>query len=79
MKEAATEAASKLALLWHTLDDERTRLRCFASYCVNLFHVRRIVKGLCFLNAIERIGDETLRRSAIEGGYFVGAGDVVTA
>ena len=41
MKEAATEAASKLALLWHTLDDERTRLRCFAPYCVNLFHVQR--------------------------------------
>jgi hypothetical protein len=68
-----------LRLLWHTLDDERTRLGCFVSYCVNIFHVWRVVKGLCFLNAIEGIGDETHRRSAIEGGYFVGAGDVVTA
>ena len=64
----------------HTLDDERARLRSFVSYRTNLFHVLRIVKGLCFLKAIECMGDETLRRSApIDGGYFVGAGDVVAA
>jgi hypothetical protein len=83
MKEAANwgglaSDCSAEGYFLHAFDDEHTRLRCFDAGCVNLFLGWRIVPGLCFLCAVEGNDDESLRRSSIEGGYFIGAGDVAT-
>ena len=78
--QSGATSKKHLRLVWHTLNDERTRLCGFVSYCADFFEVFRIVEGLCFLDAVERISYETLRRcSAIECGYFAAAGDVVAA
>ena len=59
--------------------DERTRRRRLHSNVVDLFHLRRLVPGICLIHAVEGEDDKALGGAPVKRGDFLGADDELNA